>query len=101
MYSNVIVGEGDMSEVAIALINALAPTVASKVIDVISKRGVEKVGMDVVLIAMMAEQNQNIMKGFDRMNENVAQVLKGINSILKEIKMIDEGIAVLLKRTES
>jgi len=41
------------------------------------------------------------MKGLNRMNENVIQLLRGMNSILKEIKTIDEGIAVLLKRTES
>jgi len=90
-----------MEKAVISLINALAPTVGKTLIDVIEKRKVKTADMNVVLVALMAEQNNNTMKFMDEMGKQMVKLSDGMNRVLKEIKTVNEGIMILLKRTES
>jgi len=90
-----------VKEALIGLIGVLAPTIADKLIAILSKKEVEDLGIDLILTIMLLEQNQNIIKGLSNMNENMAEMLGGMKEILREVKTIGEGIIVLLRRTES
>jgi len=90
-----------MSEVLVSLIEAFAPSVSSKLIDVIMEKKIKRDEIFVVLVALMAEQNNNTVKLIDGLSEQVVKLSDGMNKVLKEIKTVGEGIAVLLKRTES
>jgi len=90
-----------MDEVLVRLIKAFAPTVARKLIDIISERKVERDEVNILLVALLAEQNHNIVKSLNVMGRQMVRLAEGIDVVLKEIKLVNEGVAVLLKRTES
>ena len=89
-----------MDEVLVSLINALAPTVSSKILEIVSKRKLKRDELNIVLVALLAEQNHNTVKSLNEMSKQMTKLSIGMNNVLKEIKTVNEGIAVLLKRTE-
>jgi len=90
-----------MDEVLVSLINAFAPTVSSKLLDVVSKRKVKRDDLYIVLVALLAEQNHTTAKSLKEMGDQMSRLARVTNEVLREIKTVNEGIAVLLKRTES
>jgi len=97
-YNN---GDVRMDDVMIGLIKAFAPSVAEKILSAISGKKIKKDEMNIILVALLAEQNYNTSKTMHEMSKQMTKLSIGMNNILKEIKTINEGIAVLLKRTES
>jgi len=90
-----------MDNMLAELITAFAPTVSNKLINIISRRKMKRDEMNIVLIALLAEQNYNTAKSLNEMSKQLVKLSVGMNEVLREIKTVNEGIAVLLKRTES
>ena len=89
-----------MDEVLASLINAFAPTVSRRLVNIISRKKIKRDELNIVLVALLAEQNHNTAKSLKEMGEQMGRLSKAMNEVLREIKTVNEGIAILLKRTE-
>jgi len=88
-----------MDTVAIELIKILAPTLADKVFSKIEGKSVKREDLFLATLCILAEQNGNIAKGLEEMRKQMVALSEGMNAVLQEIKVVNEGVTVLLKRT--
>jgi hypothetical protein len=89
-----------MDEVVVGLIRAFAPTVAEKLINVLGDRKVKREDLNLIVISLLAEQNHNVARSLDEMGKQMCALGESMNTVLKELRNTNEGIAILLKRTE-
>jgi|GEM_PF-7111775 len=89
-----------MSDIVVGLLKAFAPTVAEKLLSVIGDRRIRRDDLNLIIISLLAEQNHNIVKSMDEMCNRLYKLNEEMNTVLRELKITNEGIAVLLKRTE-
>jgi hypothetical protein len=50
-------------------------------------------------LCILTEQNNNIARGLDELGKQVLKLNEGMNAVLHEIEVVNEGVAILLKRT--
>jgi hypothetical protein len=91
---------GLMDEVVVGLVKAFAPTVADKLISVLGDRKVRREDLNLIVISLLAEQNHNVARSLETMGKQLGALSEGMNTVLKELRNTNEGIAILLKRTE-
>jgi hypothetical protein len=88
------------SKWVVEAIRAFAPTVADKVLDLIGNKKVGKDDLNILLITLLAEQNMGVAKCLEGINGQLQTVSKSLELFGRELKTLNEGVAVLLKRTE-
>jgi hypothetical protein len=88
-----------MDAVVAELIKAFAPTVADKILSKLEGRKVKREDIYLVTLCMLAEQNENVAIGLDEMHKQLVTLNDAMNATLREIKAVNEGVTVLLKRT--
>jgi hypothetical protein len=81
-------------------IRAFAPTVADKVLGLIGEKKLSKDDLNILLITLLAEQNMGVAKCLEGINNQLANVQKTLELFGRELKTLNEGVAVLLRRTE-
>jgi len=90
-----------MGDVLATLIDVFAPTIAQKFKEIVGNRRLKGNELNTLLVALVLEQNSQITKALNEMNHNMIKLGNNIGKVLRELKTVNEGIAVLLKRTES
>jgi len=89
-----------MGDVLATLIDVFAPTIAQKFKEIVGNRRLKGNELNTLLVALVLEQNSQITKALNEMNHNMIKLGNNIGKVLRELKTVNEGIAVLLKRTE-
>jgi hypothetical protein len=89
-----------MDDVVAGLIRALAPTVADKILGVLGEHKMRRDELNLIVLSLLAEQNQSLSRSFETMGRQLCSLTESMNMALKELKNVNEGIAILLKRTE-
>jgi len=89
-----------MGDVLATLIDVFAPTIAQKFKEIVGNRRLKGTELNTLLVALVLEQNSQITKALNEMNHNMIKLGNNIGKVLRELKTVNEGIAVLLKRTE-
>jgi hypothetical protein len=90
-----------MDDVVAGLIRALAPTVADKILGVLGERKMRRDELNLIVLSLLAEQNQSLARSLEAMGKQLSILTESMNMVLKELKNVNEGVAVLLKRTET
>jgi len=81
-------------------IRAFAPTVADKVLGLIGDKKLSKDDLNILLITLLAEQNMGVAKCLEGINGQLTNMQKTLELFGRELKTLNEGVAVLLRRTE-
>jgi hypothetical protein len=89
-----------MDDVVAGLIKALAPTVADKILGVLGERKMRRDELNLIVLSLLAEQNQSLSRSLENMGKQLCSLTESMNMVLKELKNVNEGVAILLKRTE-
>jgi len=88
-----------MDAVAVELIKILAPSLADKIFGKIEGKSVKHEDLFLAALCVLAEQNGNIARGLEEMRRQMVALSEAMSAVLQEIKVVNEGVMVLLKRT--
>lgn len=83
----------------ISIISAFAPTVADRLIPMITERKLKREELELVRIALEAEQNAQSLETLKKIQDNLEGIHNCITSMNGAVKETNEGVAVLLSRT--
>lgn len=83
----------------ISIISAFAPTVADRLIPMITERKLKREELELVRIALEAEQNAQSLETLKKIQDNLEGIHSCITSMNGAVKETNEGVAVLLSRT--
>ena len=89
-----------MDDIVETLIETFAPTIASKFKEIIAGRRIKGKDLNTLLVALVVEQNAQVSNALVQMNKNLTKVTSTMTTVLKELKSLNEGMTILLKRTE-
>jgi len=81
-------------------IRVFAPSVADKILGLIGDKKLSRDEMNFLLISLLAEQNVGVAKCLEGINGQLCSLQKTLELFGRELKTLNEGVAVLLKRTE-
>jgi hypothetical protein len=90
-----------VDEVLVWLIKALAPSVADKILNILGERRMRRDEVNLVVLSILAEQNHSLSRSLETMGKQLCSLTESMNMVLRELKNVNEGVAVLLKRTET
>ena len=88
------------SKWVVEAVRAFAPSVADKVLGLIKEKKLSKDDMNILLITLLAEQNMGVAKCLEGINGQLQNMQKTLELFGRELKTLNEGVAVLLRRTE-
>jgi len=94
------VGGGGMEGELLGLIKVLAPTVAEKVFSLLQGRKADHNDALLLVTCLLAEQNSKVAKGVEEMSSRLASLGERMEAVAREVRQVNEGVAVLLRRTE-
>jgi hypothetical protein len=89
-----------MDDVVAGLIRALAPSVADKILGVLGEHRMRRDELNLIVLSILAEQNQSLARSLETMGRQLCSLTESMNMVLRELKNVNEGVAVLLKRTQ-
>jgi len=78
----------------------VAPSVATEVVEAFKKWKVKRGDLNLVLVALIMEQNHRVLEGVELTNKSMLELLDRIKDMADDLRSVGEGVAVLLKRTE-
>jgi hypothetical protein len=89
-----------MESTLISIISAFAPTVADRLIPMIKDHKLKREELELVRIALEAEQNAQSLETLKRIQDNLEGIHNCISSMNSSVKETNEGVTVLLTRTK-
>jgi len=84
----------------VELIMVVAPSVAREVVEAFGKWKVRRGDLNLVLVALIMEQNHRVLESLEVTNKSMLELLDRIKDMTDDLRSVGEGVAVLLKRTE-
>ena len=91
---------GMASKWLVEAIRAFAPTVADKVLGLIGEKRLSKDDLNILLVTLLAEQNVGVARCLEGINGQLQSMQRTLELFGRELKTLNEGVAVLLRRTE-
>ena len=88
-----------MSAELVKLIASLAPTVAEKLAGLL-REGRSRDDVLLLVTCLLAEQSYNTVRGLADVDRRLASLVERVEAMCREIGQVNEGVAVLLRRTE-
>ena len=97
---DIVVVVGMAREWLAEAIRAFAPTVADRVLRLIGDKRLSKDDLNILLVTLLAEQNVGVARCLEGINGQLQSMQKTLELFGRELKTLNEGVAVLLRRTE-
>jgi len=91
---------GMASKWVVEAVKVFAPSVADKILGLIGDKKLSRDEMNFLLISLLAEQNMGVARCLEGINGQLSSLHKTLELFGRELKTLNEGVAVLLKRTE-
>jgi len=91
---------GMASKWVVEAVKVFAPSVADKILGLIGDKKLSRDEMNFLLISLLAEQNMGVARCLEGINSQLHSLHKTLELFGRELKTLNEGVAVLLRRTE-